>query len=74
MGQVEFNIMGSLKNLENSVLIHKDDINDINALILVRAKPYFVIDQQFEFIKLECRSTKNQSHAKGGPFSPPSDF
>ncbi|XP_037807368.1 uncharacterized protein LOC119600860 [Lucilia sericata] len=34
MGQVELNIMGSLKNLQNCVLMHEDDVNDINALIL----------------------------------------
>lgn len=35
MGQVELNFNGSLKYLRNCVLMHEDDINDINALILV---------------------------------------
>ncbi|KAM7361472.1 uncharacterized protein ACRADG_012161 isoform 2-T2 [Cochliomyia hominivorax] len=34
MGQVELNIMGSLKNLQNCVLMHENDVKDINALIL----------------------------------------
>lgn len=35
MGQVELNIMGSMEKLQNCILMHVDDINDINALILV---------------------------------------
>lgn len=35
MGQVELNIMGSLTTLQNCILMNVDDINDINALILV---------------------------------------
>ncbi|XP_073845089.1 uncharacterized protein [Musca autumnalis] len=34
MGQVELNIMGSMEKLQNCILMHVDDINDINALIL----------------------------------------
>ncbi|XP_065372162.1 uncharacterized protein LOC135964037 [Calliphora vicina] len=34
MGQVELNIMGSLKNLKNCVLMHEDDVSGINTLIL----------------------------------------
>ncbi|XP_061389538.1 uncharacterized protein LOC133324712 [Musca vetustissima] len=33
MGQVELNIMGSMEKLQNCILMHVDDINDINALI-----------------------------------------
>lgn len=35
MGQIETSILGNLDNLRNCVLMHQDDIHDINALILV---------------------------------------
>lgn len=35
MGQVETNILGNLDNLRNCVLMHQDDIQDINERILV---------------------------------------
>lgn len=33
LGQVEVNIMGTTKSLENCVLMHVDDINDVNRMI-----------------------------------------
>jgi len=35
LGQVEVNIMGTTKSLENCVLMHVDDINDVNRMIKV---------------------------------------
>lgn len=35
LGQVEVNIQGSSASLKNCVLMHVDDINDVNAMIRV---------------------------------------
>lgn len=35
LGQVEVQVGGSVKSLANSVLMHVDDINDVNRMIRV---------------------------------------
>lgn len=35
MGQVETSVLGHVGHLQNCILMHEDDINDINQSILV---------------------------------------
>lgn len=42
LGQVEVQVGGSVKSLANSVLMHVDDINDVNRMIRVTNQNIYI--------------------------------